>query len=100
MTFIIKGLGDYTKRLPATLKAGEPVKVKGPYGQFNFSSNKPRQIWVGGGIGITPFPSGGRAISGSVAPRDLVMFCSVIFVREAFRPTIFIRNSLTCADNL
>jgi len=55
MTFIIKGLGDYTKRLPATLKAGDPVKVEGPYGQFNFTSNKPRQIWVGGGIGITPF---------------------------------------------
>jgi predicted ferric reductase len=55
MTFIIKGLGDYTRKLPATLKAGDPVKVEGPYGQFNFSSNKPRQIWIGGGIGITPF---------------------------------------------
>lgn len=55
MLFIIKGLGDYTKTLPATLKVGALVKVEGPYGEFNFSSNKPRQIWVGGGIGITPF---------------------------------------------
>ena len=55
MRFIIKGLGDYTKTLPATLKVGALVKVEGPYGEFNFSSNKPRQIWVGGGIGITPF---------------------------------------------
>ncbi len=53
--FIIKNLGDYTKTLHNTLKIGTPVKVEGPYGEFTFSSNKPRQIWVGGGIGITPF---------------------------------------------
>ncbi len=55
MLFAIKELGDYTRTLLGSLKSGDPVKVEGPYGQFNFSSNKPRQIWVGGGIGITPF---------------------------------------------
>jgi len=55
MFFVIKELGDYTNTLMATLKLGDPVTVEGPYGQFNFSGNKPRQIWVGGGIGITPF---------------------------------------------
>ncbi len=57
MRFAIKELGDYTRTLPATLKAGNLVKVEGPYGQFNFIGNKPHQIWVGGGIGITPFIS-------------------------------------------
>lgn len=57
MLFIIKELGDYTKVLPATLKAGDLVTIEGPYGQFNFSGAKPRQIWIGGGIGITPFIS-------------------------------------------
>ncbi|WP_114971246.1 ferric reductase-like transmembrane domain-containing protein [Rhodoferax ferrireducens] len=55
IAFIIKGLGDYTHTLPTTLKAGDVVKVEGPYGRFNFGGSKPRQIWVGGGIGITPF---------------------------------------------
>ena len=55
MLFVIKELGDYTKTLPTTLKVGNPVNIEGPYGQFSFSSNKPRQIWIGGGIGITPF---------------------------------------------
>jgi predicted ferric reductase len=55
MVFLIKELGDYTRVLPASLKVGDPVKVEGPYGQFNFSSDCARQIWVGGGIGITPF---------------------------------------------
>jgi predicted ferric reductase len=55
MVFVIKELGDYTNTLMATLKFGDPVTVEGPYGQFNFASKKTRQIWVGGGIGITPF---------------------------------------------
>ena len=55
MTFLIKDLGDYTRVLPQSVKVGDPVKIEGPYGQFNFNSPRPRQIWVGGGIGITPF---------------------------------------------
>ncbi|MFZ3218662.1 MAG: ferric reductase-like transmembrane domain-containing protein [Rhodoferax sp.] len=55
IAFIIKELGDYTRTLPASLKLGEVVKLEGPYGRFNFSGSKPRQIWVGAGIGITPF---------------------------------------------
>jgi len=55
ITFLIKGLGDYTQRLPQTLHAGMPVTVEGPYGRFDFSTKEPRQVWVAGGIGITPF---------------------------------------------
>jgi len=61
--FHIKGIGDYTSTLPNTLKIGDPVKVEGPYGRFSFESNKPRQIWVAGGIGITPFISQMQALS-------------------------------------
>ena len=55
LSFHIKELGDYTARLPATLKTGDGATVEGPYGCFRFESDKPRQIWVAGGIGITPF---------------------------------------------
>ena len=55
LRFIVKGLGDYTKLLPDAVKVGGLVKVEGPYGQFSFSSARKRQIWVSGGIGITPF---------------------------------------------
>ncbi len=55
MVFLIKGLGDYTKTLPTLLKPGDLLRVEGPYGEFNFAGRQPRQIWVGGGIGITPF---------------------------------------------
>ncbi|MEF3047825.1 ferredoxin reductase family protein [Pseudotabrizicola sp. L79] len=55
ITFITKGLGDYTDRLPEQVKIGSPAIVEGPYGGFTFDDTAPRQIWIGGGIGITPF---------------------------------------------
>jgi predicted ferric reductase len=57
ITFIIKALGDYTRTLAQRLGVGDPVKVEGPYGRFNFEGTQTRQIWVGAGIGITPFIS-------------------------------------------
>lgn len=55
LTFSIKGLGDYTRRLPEIVRAGQAVTVEGPYGRFDFQGDAPRQLWIGGGVGITPF---------------------------------------------
>ena len=55
LTFIAKELGDWTSRLRSWLKIGLPVTVEGPYGCFDFNDQCPQQIWVGAGIGITPF---------------------------------------------
>ncbi|WP_375056703.1 ferric reductase-like transmembrane domain-containing protein [Zobellella sp. DQSA1] len=52
--FSIKGLGDYTRRLPRTLASGQEVNLEGPYGRFTFSGLR-RQLWVAAGIGVTPF---------------------------------------------
>lgn len=55
--FCIKALGDYTRRLRATLLVGAPVLIEGPYGRFDLARRRPqaRQLWVAGGIGVTPF---------------------------------------------
>lgn len=55
LMFVTKELGDYTRRMPEALRVGQPVKVEGPYGCFTFDDDRARQIWIGGGIGITPF---------------------------------------------
>ena len=55
VTFISKALGDYTTFLPETLKIGGEAFVEGPYGRFTFKDTKSHQIWIGGGVGITPF---------------------------------------------
>lgn len=53
----VKNLGDFTETLK-NLKIGDRVLIDGPYGQFsplNLKSKK--QIWIAGGIGVTPFLS-------------------------------------------
>lgn len=53
--FVTKALGDHTRALPQRVHKGDVVTVEGPYGHFEFSGRKPKQIWIAGGIGITPF---------------------------------------------
>jgi predicted ferric reductase len=55
LTFIIKELGDHTSRLREKLTQDQALKIEGPYGCFTFGDDYPHQIWVAGGIGITPF---------------------------------------------
>ncbi|MBL8659512.1 MAG: ferric reductase-like transmembrane domain-containing protein [Rhodospirillales bacterium] len=55
ITFVVKELGDHTRRLRERLRVGQDVTVEGPYGCFTFDDRRPHQIWVGGGIGVTPF---------------------------------------------
>lgn len=55
LRFAIKGLGDFTKDLNKHIEIGQKVKIEGPYGKFNFEDQLERQIWIAGGIGITPF---------------------------------------------
>lgn len=55
ITFVIKELGDHTRRLRGSLRVGQKVTIEGPYGCFTFDDDRSRQIWIGGGIGITPF---------------------------------------------
>ncbi|WP_280552928.1 ferric reductase-like transmembrane domain-containing protein [Halomonas sp. 25-S5] len=57
LSFHIKALGDYTRKLPQQLSSGQAVTLEGPYGRFGPDSGRKnaQQIWVAGGIGITPF---------------------------------------------
>ena len=55
MRFSIKQLGDFTQELKSKISIGQHVQVEGPYGEFKFEDNLERQIWIAGGIGITPF---------------------------------------------
>lgn len=58
ITFVTKELGDHTSLLRERLEVGQEVNIEGPYGCFDFDDGMPRQIWIGGGIGITPFIAG------------------------------------------
>jgi predicted ferric reductase len=56
LRFTIKALGDYTSTLADKLEVGQPATVDGPFGRFtSHDIQGKRQIWIAGGIGITPF---------------------------------------------
>jgi predicted ferric reductase len=60
---IIKRIGDFTDELASLAKIGDDVKLKGPYGGFTFDDRRNhKQLWVAGGIGITPFLSKARSL--------------------------------------
>ncbi len=74
ITFLIKALGDYTERLPRDLVVGNTVRIEGPYGQFTFQGHKRRQIWVGAGIGITPFVARMKTLASAPDGKQIDLF--------------------------
>ena len=63
LRFTMKVLGDYTRRVRDALRAGADADIEGPYGRFNPLRGSEKQVWVAGGIGITPFLSVLRTMS-------------------------------------
>lgn len=55
ISFTIKALGRYTNNLSNKLKIDDSIVLEGPYGNFTFNDKKESQIWIAGGVGITPF---------------------------------------------
>ena len=74
ITFLIKELGDYTRTLPDYLAIGHTAEIEGPYGQFTFQGAKRRQIWVGAGIGITPFVARMKTLAGDRDGKQIDLF--------------------------
>lgn len=71
LSIIIKSLGDFTDTL-GDLVVGSKAVLEGPYGQFSYEkADNKKQIWVAGGIGITPFLSMVRDIKSEDYEVDL-----------------------------
>ncbi len=62
LRFTMKVLGDWTRKVREELKPGGEVLVRGPYGRFDSKAAGTKQIWLAGGIGLTPFLSKIRAM--------------------------------------
>lgn len=63
LRFTMKVLGDWTRKVREELQPGGDVMVRGPYGRFDAAKTAgKKQIWLAGGIGLTPFLSKLRAM--------------------------------------
>jgi len=62
----IKASGNFTRDLFAKLKEGADAIIEGAYGMFNYKTGGLKQIWIAGGIGLTPFLSFVRDMDGDL----------------------------------
>ncbi len=62
VTVTIKALGDYTSSVSELVKPGMPAVLSGPHGRFTHTKGTSHQIWVAGGVGVTPFLSWLRSL--------------------------------------
>ena len=78
----IKASGDFTRHLFSKLQAGMDAVIEGAYGMFDYKTGGQKQIWVAGGIGVTPFLSFIRDMSGNLA-HDVDFYYTVRHREEA-----------------
>lgn len=53
--FVIRSLGDFTGKLVANARVGMRADIQAPFGRFRRRADAPREVWIGGGVGISPF---------------------------------------------
>lgn len=93
--FSVKASGDYTRQLLSGVDVGSGARVEGPYGAFS-GGGHPRQLWLAGGIGITPFLSMARdldddvsvMLAWSVRQREEAVYESELREVEARKPNL------------
>lgn len=90
----VKDLGDASRALQQ-VALGTPVQIEGPYGDF-FPDRVGRELWIAGGIGITPFLSRARHIAATGGGTDVqLIFC----VQDESR-ALFLKELQQLADSI
>lgn len=103
----VKAVGDYTRAL-RSLETGADAVVEGPYGSFSRRNvaNR-RQIWMAGGIGVTPFLSMARSLGDGDRPSVDFYYCveheeeahfldelrAIADARDDFRVALVVRDT-------
>lgn len=82
LKFAIKGLGDWTRRVPGNLRTGMAALIEGPYGRFDYRKGRKKQLWLAGGIGITPFLAWAESLTPAES-RDIHLVYSVTCAGDA-----------------
>ncbi len=78
----IKASGDWTRYLVRNLKPGTAAAVYGGFGMFDYKAAGGHQLWIAGGIGVTPFLSWIRDLEGRPGV-DVDFFWGVHSIEDA-----------------
>ncbi|RPI90775.1 MAG: hypothetical protein EHM40_17530 [Chloroflexi bacterium] len=78
----IKASGNFTRELFAQLKENTDAIIEGAYGMFDYKIGRQKQIWIAGGIGLTPFLAFIRDMDASLA-HDVDFYYTVRHPEEA-----------------
>jgi len=88
LRLVVKALGDYTSAL-RRLEPGGRARVEGPYGALSYTNiGNARQIWIAGGIGVTPFLSIARSLVAADYEVDFY-YCTERIPEAYFEPELF-----------
>lgn len=71
LRFTIKPLGGGTVNLKNGIALGTNVRVSPAYGHFTQAKSANTNVWIAGGIGITPFLALAQSLTGDSAPTHL-----------------------------
>jgi predicted ferric reductase len=94
LRIVVKAVGDYTSAM-RSLVQGASATVEGPYGGFTLrSAGSSSLIWLAGGIGVTPFLSMARSLSGDEYEVDLY------YATKTQRQAHFEREFESISDNV
>ena len=78
----VKASGDFTRALFSTLRPGMDAVVEGAHGMFDYKTGGQKQVWIAGGIGLTPFLSFLRDMDGTLS-QDVDLYYTVRHKDEA-----------------
>lgn len=96
MCIAIKNLGDASRAMQ-DIAIGSPVRVEGPYGAFFRSDyDEDSELWIAGGIGITPFLGRARYMLQTMSEVDV---CLIYCVQDESR-ALFARELRDIASEL
>lgn len=73
--FSIRALGDYTARVRDGVSVGDTMTVEAGYGSFDYRRGEDTQVWLAGGIGITPFLSFADSLTQADKRSILLVYC-------------------------
>lgn len=76
LAITVKSLGDFSSSVDQLVQPGMPAVVDGPHGRFDRARGTDEQVWIGAGVGITPFLSWARSLEQDLGAERVDLYVS------------------------